>query len=410
MDLVAVAASEADVVPAATAATAAEAAAEAAERAERDARDERLAAAELATLGAVLALTLAGNGAVLCALGLRRHAAGGRRLPRMLFFICHLCVADLLSALLNVLPQLAWDATYRFRGGPVLCKAVKLVQPLGAYLSAYLLVATALDRHHAICRPLTYSAWSSRRARLLVRLAWAAAALSCAPQLAVFSYQRVAPDGPLDCWATFSPAWGQQAYVTWYCVSSFIVPLLVLTATYARICRRLWLRGRGGVGPAGVGAGSGARAPVVSRAKVRTVQQTVAVIALFVLCSAPFTAALLCAAWDPRGHHSAFYTGAAFTIMSLLSSLNSCANPWIFLAFNAELRGLLARACLRAGGWRGGGGGRRGAGSSARFRDFSSGSAGSASLLRASAASANGTLKHPRPRPHPRHTLVGAGP
>lgn len=35
------------------------------------------------------------------------------------------------------------------------------------------------------------------------------------------------------------------------------------------------------------------------------------------------------------------FTGATFTILTLLSSLNSCVNPWIYLAFNRELVRLL---------------------------------------------------------------------
>ena len=32
-----------------------------------------------------------------------------------------------------------------------------------------------------------------------------------------------------------------------------------------------------------------------------------------------------------------FFTGATFTILTLLASLNSCVNPWIFLFFNPNL-------------------------------------------------------------------------
>lgn len=36
-------------------------------------------------------------------------------------------------------------------------------------------------------------------------------------------------------------------------------------------------------------------------------------------------------------------TGPEFTILTLLYSLNSCVNPWIYLAFNRELPRLLLR-------------------------------------------------------------------
>lgn len=39
-------------------------------------------------------------------------------------------------------------------------------------------------------------------------------------------------------------------------------------------------------------------------------------------------------------------TGATFTIVTLLASLNSCVNPWIYLIFNPELVNLLKDALL----------------------------------------------------------------
>ncbi len=40
-----------------------------------------------------------------------------------------------------------------------------------------------------------------------------------------------------------------------------------------------------------------------------------------------------------------FHLGAAFTIMMLLASLNSCTNPWIYLAFSDNLQRQLMRCC-----------------------------------------------------------------
>lgn len=74
-------------------------------------RDEELAQAEVATLSAMLVVTVLGNGAVLVALLSRRRWAG----RRMYFFMAQLSAADLLNALLNVLPQLAWDFTFRWQ-------------------------------------------------------------------------------------------------------------------------------------------------------------------------------------------------------------------------------------------------------------------------------------------------------
>ena len=51
-----------------------------------------------------------------------------QKLSRMNLLIAHLAAADLFVAFFNVLPQLIWDITFRFKGGDVLCRLVKYLQ------------------------------------------------------------------------------------------------------------------------------------------------------------------------------------------------------------------------------------------------------------------------------------------
>lgn len=146
-------------------------------------RDEGLARIEVATLAVIFLVTVIGNTAVLLALWTRRRYAGRKKLSRMYFFILHLSVADLITAFLGVLPQLGWDVTYRFTAGFFMCKVIKYGQLLGPYLSSYVLMATAIDRHQAICYPLTYCSWTSRKSKVMVWIAWAASLLFCIPQV-----------------------------------------------------------------------------------------------------------------------------------------------------------------------------------------------------------------------------------
>nr|QVX19926.1 inotocin receptor [Lethrus apterus] len=308
-------------------------------------RDENLAKIEIATLAVIFLVTILGNAMVLLALWTRRRYAGRKKLSRMYFFILHLSIADLITAFLSVLPQLAWDITYRFSGGFLLCKVVKYGQTLGPYLSSYVLMATAIDRHQAICYPLTYCSWTSRRSKFMVWTAWATSLIFCIPQLMIFAYQEV-DAGIWDCWATFSEPWGQKAYVTWYGISVFIVPLIVLVVTYSWICREIWHSAVGELGtkPRYVSKLSPEKKiPLISRAKINTVKQTIAVIVMYTVCSTPFIFAQLWATWDPNAHLLPFFNGPIFTILTLLYSLNSCVNPWIYLAFNRELPRLLLR-------------------------------------------------------------------
>ncbi|KAH9370398.1 hypothetical protein HPB48_020391 [Haemaphysalis longicornis] len=289
-------------------------------------RDESLAQVELSVLALIFTFTVAGNGCVLAALAARRS-----KMTRMYYFLLHLCVSDLTTAFFTVLPQLGWDATYRFRGGNLVCKSVKFGQLLGPYLSSYVLVVTAVDRYQAICFPLSNCSWTPTKSKLLISLAWAVSLLCCVPQLFIFSYQEISP-GVHDCWGTYAEPWGLRAYVTWYGVSVFFVPLLVLTFTYVCICRAIWrnlylkrrnseletfkagraYRFTGGAAatappsstPMHNGKASTFSAPRshsvrgMSRAKIKTIKITVVVIALYIVCSSPFICVQMWMYWS----------------------------------------------------------------------------------------------------------------
>lgn len=149
-----------------------------------DPRDEDLARIEILTLLVILIITLIGNLMVLAALYSRRHYRKQIKMSRMYYFILHLSIADLVTGVFNVLPQLWWDINYRFPGqSNWTCKLVKFVQPSGSFLSSYILMAIAIDRYRAICHPLTYHTWNSRRSRIMIMTAWSTAFTFCIPQV-----------------------------------------------------------------------------------------------------------------------------------------------------------------------------------------------------------------------------------
>ncbi|KAM4610559.1 vasopressin V2 receptor [Polymixia lowei] len=198
------------------------------------ARDQGLARAEIAVLGLVLALTTLGNSFVLWVLLRRRkHNA-----PMHLFMV-NLCVADLVVALFQVLPQLVWDITERFQGPDLLCRLVKYLQIVGMFASSYMIVAMTVDRHYAICCPLqAYRGGVISRWNTPVMVAWALALVLSIPQVFIFSRSEVGP-GEYECWGHFAESWGLKAYVTWMTVAVFVLPALIITVCQIRIFREI---------------------------------------------------------------------------------------------------------------------------------------------------------------------------
>ncbi|XP_051946815.1 vasopressin V2 receptor-like [Xyrauchen texanus] len=197
-------------------------------------RDMVLAQAEIGVLGLVLALTTLGNSFVLWVL-LRRRKYNA---PMHLFMV-NLCVADLVVAFFQVLPQLVWDITERFQGPDVLCRSVKYLQIVGMFASSYMIVAMTVDRHNAICWPLqAYKGGAISRWNKPIMVAWVLALVLSVPQVFIFSKSEVAP-GVFECWGHFAEPWGLKAYVTWMTLAVFLLPTFIITICQVRIFKEI---------------------------------------------------------------------------------------------------------------------------------------------------------------------------
>ncbi|XP_071112233.1 cephalotocin receptor 2-like [Haliotis cracherodii] len=321
--------------------------------------NQSLAQAEVTVQAVILALAVFGNTCVLIALARRRKINS-----RMHMFIMHLSIADLLVAFFNILPQLIWDVAQKFQGGDVLCRFVKFMQVFVMYLSTYVLVMTAIDRYRAICHPLSNHNWTTKTVNLMIAGAYCIAGVFSIPQALLFKYQeRVVGTGEYDCWVHWDPPWILQLYITSFTFLVYVIPFLILVFAYGSICYTIWSKYRvtreplvkrevtnGAVGHVmytlsnqspgrtfGIrNAGMHPRSHSsrgFSRAKLKTVKLTFVVILAYLVCWSPFFISQLWWLYD----ESAPMSNNSIVIMLLLASLNSCCNPWIYLAFSGNL-------------------------------------------------------------------------
>uniref|UniRef100_A0A8C5DNS2 Vasopressin V2 receptor-like n=1 Tax=Gouania willdenowi TaxID=441366 RepID=A0A8C5DNS2_GOUWI len=275
-------------------------------------RDVVLATAKVLLLAVVLVTTLLGNGLVLAVL-LRRKRCHSNPLHQ---FMINLCVADLVVALFQVLPQLVWDAEGLLPGPDCVCRMVKYLQVVGMFASSYMIVAMTMDRHYAICCPLqAHRSLTTRRRKYFILMAWSLSLVLSLPQVFIFSRSEVSP-GVYECWGTFEKFWGLRAYVTWMTLVIFILPVLIII-----VCQV----------SASPTAPPAATAP--SAAMSKTVRMTLVIVLFYSVCWAPFFIVQLWAAWDPHPP----VNGAAFTLLMLLASLNSITNPWIYSSFSSSV-------------------------------------------------------------------------
>ncbi|XP_046922635.1 vasopressin V1a receptor [Lynx rufus] len=312
-----------------------------------DVRNEELAKLEIAVLAVTFVVAVLGNSSVLVAL----HRTL-RKTSRMHLFIRHLSLADLAVAFFQVLPQMCWDITYRFRGPDGLCRVVKHLQVFGMFVSPYMLVVMTADRYIAVCHPLKTLQQPTRRSRLMIAAAWVLSFVLSTPQYFVFSMVEVNNvTKARDCWATFIQPWGPRAYVTWMTGGIFVAPVVILGTCYGFICYHIWrnvrgktalLPGKGAEGASGALHKGLLLAPcissvkTISRAKIRTVKMTFVIVTVYIVCWAPFFILQMWSVWDEKFVWIES-ENPAITITALLASLNSCCNPWIYMFFSGHL-------------------------------------------------------------------------
>eukprot|EP00095_Tigriopus_kingsejongensis_P000930 maker-scaffold635_size121629-snap-gene-0.8 protein:Tk00930 transcript:maker-scaffold635_size121629-snap-gene-0.8-mRNA-1 annotation:"oxytocin vasopressin receptor-like protein" len=205
------------------------------EDAEFSERDTDLAKVEVAIQAIIFILALVSNALVLVALIRQLRRKPSSRMYRLMY---HLSIADLLVALLNILPQLIWDITYRFYGPDVLCRVVKFGQVFPIYLSSFILTLMAIDRVGVTKR---HGSMEPKPLRPLIQLVWVVATLFSLPQLFIFSLKDIDEQGTYDCWADFGGEKRfEKAYVVIFLIMVFFLPFLVITSSYCVVTYRIW--------------------------------------------------------------------------------------------------------------------------------------------------------------------------
>ncbi|XP_052814138.1 cephalotocin receptor 2-like [Mya arenaria] len=318
----------------------------------------------------ILVLALFGNTCLFISMRRRK-----RSYTRMHVFIMHLCFADLLVAFFNILPQLIWEIVGEWKAGDIMCRVIKFLQVFVMYLSTYVLVLTALDRRRAICSPLLSHTWTYRLVHLSVGGAYLLSVMLSIPQAIIFKYQETMPgSGIKNCWVHFAPEWTLQFYITAFTLLVYIIPLAILIYAYGSIYYTIFVRHKqsknennkpipvandsycpgnvvkkNGIAIKGLSVQSHplchrsqSGVPVVprsnswagfTRAKLKTVKLTLVIILAYVGCWSPFFVSQLWWLYD----ENAPANNKALVIMLLLASLNSCCNPWIYMAFSGTL-------------------------------------------------------------------------
>ncbi|XP_075404600.1 gastrin/cholecystokinin type B receptor isoform X2 [Tenrec ecaudatus] len=275
-------------------------------------------------------------------------------------------------------------------------------QGVSVSVSTLSLVAIALERYSAICRPLQARVWQTRShaARVIVAT-WMLSGLLMVPY-PVYTNVQPAKVRVLQCVHRWPNAYVHQTWSVLLLLLLFFVPGVVMAVAYGLISRELYLglrfdgdheesqsRGRSQEGcpdashrnghcrlEAGLagedgdgcyvqlpssrhtlelsaltaphsGPGSGSQ-PMHAKllAKKRVVRMLLVIVVLFFLCWLPVYSVNTWRAFDAPGAHRAL-SGAPISFIHLLSYVSACVNPLVYCFMHRRFRQACLETCSR---------------------------------------------------------------
>ncbi|XP_067411425.1 C-X-C chemokine receptor type 3-2-like [Emydura macquarii macquarii] len=277
----------------------------------------------------VFVVGLAGNGLVLVVLG-------GRRCPWHLAdrYLFQLALADVLLVL--GLPFWATQFAHGWVFGEVLCKLVGALSTINSYSSMLLLAGISIDRYLAIVHAVQlYRRLRALHLHLACTLLWAACLALSAPELHFRTVAFLPQAHASICHQGFeaqeAQAWRVGLRLTSFCLG-FLLPLLVMLFCYGRIVCTL----------------HGAQL----LARHRSLRLVLLLLALFMLCWAPFHALLLLDSLQRLGYVSrrcALEQALDFGLLVTegLGLLHCCLNPLVYAFAGVKFRRELSKLCWR---------------------------------------------------------------
>ena len=279
--------------------------------------------------GIIVTVGLFGNGLVVLVVSCNLQMRSTTNL-----LIINLAVADLLFIIFCVpftATDYAWGSIWVF--GDAWCKIVQYLVFVTAYASVLTLVLMSMDRFLAVVLPIaSMGVRTERNACLAILCTWSVILVACVPIMLSHGEVRHHSNSTsvscmfLDSQLSQVPAgqgYNYPAFQITFFVTSYVLPLLVISAMYLLLLKRLWL----GVVPGGHMSAESLRG------KRRVTRMVVVVVVIFAVCWCPIQIILVV-----RSLNKYPITEASVLIQIVAhvqAYMNSCINP-ILYAFLSE--------------------------------------------------------------------------
>ncbi|XP_065703016.1 G-protein coupled receptor 83-like [Patagioenas fasciata] len=252
-------------------------------------------------------------------------------------FIVNLAVSDIMITLLNTPFTLVRFVNSTWVFGKAMCHVSRFVQYCSLHVSTLTLAAIALDRHQVLLNPLKQR-MSLTKGALSIAAMWLLAACFSLPHAIyqkLFQYHYREATVRSLCLPDFPEptelVWKYLDLSTFLLL--YLLPLLIITVTYTRLAKKLWLRNA-------IGDVTTQQYITHHRNKKKSIKMLMLVVVVFAVCWFPLNCyVVLISSLGIKTKNSLYFALHWFAMSS------TCYNPFIYCwlneSFRAELRSLL---------------------------------------------------------------------
>ncbi|XP_047433052.1 probable G-protein coupled receptor 83 [Mugil cephalus] len=297
-----------------------------------ESQDGSVKALLVATYSLIIVISLFGNTLVCHVVVKNKRAQSATN-----FFILNLAVADIFITVLNTPFTLVRFVNSTWVFGRVMCHISRFVQYCSLHVSTLTLTAIALDRRQVILYPLR-PRMSPAQGGVWIAVIWIMASCFSLPhaiyqKLLTFAYSKekerslCVPDFPEP-----SDVYWQYIDLLTF-ILLYMLPLLIISACYTTVARRLWRHNT-------IGDATTAQHATQRRKRRRTLAMLLLVVGVFAVCWFPLNCYVVLL--SSQAIHS---SNALYFCFHWLAMSSTCYNPFIYCCLNPifrqELRHLL---------------------------------------------------------------------
>ncbi|KAM6941783.1 G-protein coupled receptor 83 [Lycodopsis pacificus] len=306
-------------------------------RRDGESQDSGVKALLVAAYSVIIVISLFGN-TLVCHVVVKNK----RTLSATSLFIMNLAVADIFITVLNTPFTLVRFVNSTWVFGRTMCHISRFVQYCSLHVSTLTLTAIAVDRRQVILHPLR-PRMSPTQGGVWVAVIWMMASCFSLPhaiyqKLLTFAYSKekerrfCVPDFPEP-----SDVYWQYIDLLTF-ILLYMLPLLIITASYTTVACRLWRHNT-------IGDTTTAQHAAQRKKRRRTLAMLLLVVGVFAVCWFPLNCYVVLL--SSQAIHS---SNALYFCFHWLAMSATCYNPFIYCclnpAFRKELR-LLFNMCRR---------------------------------------------------------------